>query len=140
MLEVDTIAVGYELPAVSKGPVSRQRLVEWCAAENDYFALHYDERVAAQMNLPGTPIQGTYRFALMGQMVEAWMGPRGRLRRITTSYRGLALEGERVTARGRVTSVEKTSDGTLIHMEVWVETDGALKVAQGEAVVHVGAH
>lgn len=140
MLDVEMIAVGHELPALSKGPVTRQRLVEWCAAENDYFALHYDERVAVQMKLPGTPIQGTYRFALMGQMVQAWMGTRGSLRRITTSYRGLALEGERVTARGRVTGMEKTSDGTLIHMDVWVETDSAMKVAQGEAVVHVGAH
>lgn len=138
MLQVETIAVGQELPALRKGPVSRQRLVEWCAAENDYFPLHYDERVAARMNLPGSPIQGTYRYALMGQMVQAWMGPHATLRRITASYRGLALEGECVTARGRVAGVEKTPGGAQLRLDVWVETDAGVKVAEGEALVQAG--
>jgi hypothetical protein len=44
--------------------------VEWCAAENDYYFLHYDERVAERMKLPGTPIQGTYKFALLIALTE----------------------------------------------------------------------
>ena len=49
------LKVGDELPALRKGPITRQHLVEWCAAENDYYFLHYDERVAEKMKLPGSP-------------------------------------------------------------------------------------
>ena len=40
------LRVGAELPALRKGPITRQHLVEWCAAENDYYPLHYDDRFA----------------------------------------------------------------------------------------------
>src|ERR1700737_1791899 len=103
----DPLQVGAELPPLSKGPITRQMLVEWCAAENDYYPLHYDERLAQQMKLPGTPIQGTYRYALMGQMIGRWLqslGDAGSLVRIGASYRGLDLEGDVITARGRIAS------------------------------------
>ena len=40
---IGQLKVGDELPPVRKGPITRQHLVEWCAAENDYYTLHYDE-------------------------------------------------------------------------------------------------
>jgi len=135
MLQPDNVAIGQELPPLRKGPVSRQRLVEWCAAENDYFSLHYDERVAERMKLPGTPIQGTYRYALMGQLVQGWIGPGATLRRISANYRGLAMEGEVLTARARVVAVDRGQDGTAIRLAVWVENDAGSKVAEGEALV-----
>jgi acyl dehydratase len=129
--------VGDELPPLTKGPVTRQHLVEWCAAENDYFALHYDERVAERMKIDGTPIQGTYRYALMGQVVSRWMGASGRLRRISAGYRALAMEGETLTARARVTAVEPLSHADLVHLDVWVEAGEGRKVAEGTAEVEL---
>lgn len=137
MLQLEDVVVGLELPPLRKGPVTRQRLVEWCAAENDYFSLHYDERVAERMKMPGTPIQGTYRYALMGQLVQGWMGPRATLRRISATYRGLALEGEVLIGRGRVLAIEKTLDATEVRLAVWVENDAGIKVAEGEALLQV---
>src|ERR1700719_2753433 len=101
----EALHVGTDIPPLSKGPVTRQMLVEWCAAENDYYPIHFDERLAQQMNLPGTPIQGTYRYALMGQMISRWLlslQGAGSLVRISASYRGLDLEGDVITARGRI--------------------------------------
>ena len=87
----EDVQEGQALPELVKGPVTRQHLVEWCAAENDYFYLHYDERVAATMQLPGTPIQGTYQYALLGQLVDRWMGGTGApLNGIECAYRGMS--------------------------------------------------
>ena len=131
----EEIKVGDELPELRKGPVTRQMLVEWCAAENDYYNLHYDERVAQQMKLPGTPIQGTFKYAMMGQMVERWLTGSGSLRRITASYRGLNLEGETVTARGKVLSCQPADGGGLIELDVWVENDKGERSTLGQASV-----
>jgi acyl dehydratase len=127
---------GDELPPLVKGPVTRQMLVEWCAAENDYYALHYDERVAQAMKLPGTPIQGTFRYAMMGQMVEHWLDGNGTLRRITAAYRGLNLEGDTITARGKVTACNGVEDGSCtVDIEVWVENDKGERSTIGQATV-----
>lgn len=129
----DDLREGEELPALRKGPVTRQMLVEWCAAENDYYPLHYDDRVAASMKLPGTPIQGTFRYALMAQLVQRWLGADGTLNRISASYRGLNLEGEIITARGRVVKIEP--DTMRVTLEVWVENETGERSTAGEAVV-----
>jgi acyl dehydratase len=129
----DDIREGEEPVPLRTGPVTRQMLVEWCAAENDYYPLHYDERLAASMALPGTPIQGTFKYALMGQQVQRWLGAHGTLNRISAHYRGIDLEGEIVTARSRVLKVEPaTLRATL---EVWVQNDAGARSTSGEAVV-----
>jgi acyl dehydratase len=129
------LGVGMEITALSKGPVSRQRLVEWCAAENDYYELHYDERIAARMGLPGTPIQGTFRYALMSIALERWLGGAGRLVRISASYRGLDLEGDVITARGRIVRLEPTTVGGAATLEVWIENSRGERSTSGEARV-----
>lgn len=126
---------GDSLPPLSKGPVTRQMLVEWCAAENDYYTLHYDERVAEQMKLPGTPIQGTFKYALMGQMIENWLKGQGVLRKISASYRGLSLEGDTLTSTGHISEVHDEPDGQVFTIEVWVEGAQGDRSTSGQAVV-----
>lgn len=128
---LEQLRIGEEIPPLSKGPITRQLLVEWCAAENDYLPLHYDERVAKQMNLPGTPIQGTYKYALMGQAVQRWLGNRGVLNRLSARYRALDLEGQCITARGRITEIE----ASRVTLEVWVEAENGVRSTEGIAVV-----
>ena len=69
----------------------------------------------------------------MGQLVQRWLGAQGTLNRISASYRGLNLEGEIVTARARVASID--SDAARVTLEVWVENELGLASTSGEAVV-----
>lgn len=136
MPEFDAIQAGDELPPLAKGPVTRQHLVEWCAAENDYYHLHYDERVAERMQLPGTPIQGTYKMALMGQMVARWLGGSGgRLATFDVSYRGLSLEGDTLTCKGRVVRCAREGNEGLVELELWCENSDGTRSTTGRAKV-----
>ena len=135
LVDIKNIKPGDELPRLVKGPVTRQMLVEWCAAENDYYNLHYDERVADVMKLPGTPIQGTFKFALMGQLVRHWLGPRGRLVKIAARYRGLDLEGSTITACGMVTGCTDNHRGRHIDLSLWIENERGERSTTGEATV-----
>jgi len=133
------LTIGTEIPPLSKGPVSRQRLVEWCAAENDYYELHYDERVAERMGLPGTPIQGTYRYALMGLTLERWLGRAGRLLRISANYRGLDLEGDIITAKGKIVRLDPKTPGGVAILEIWIENSRGERSTSGEATVELSS-
>ena len=134
-MKFESIKAGDELPALVKGPVTRQHLVEWCAAENDYYFLHYDERVAERMKLPGTPIQGTYKFALLGQLVARWIGDSATLRSIDCSYRGLSLEGDTLTCGGLVTRAAKEGKEGLVDLELWCENRDGTRSTLGNATV-----
>lgn len=85
------------------------------------------------MTLPGSPIQGTLKFALMGQLMERWIGHGGTLKRISASYRGLNLEGEVIIARAQVKAVE----GSTFTFVVWVENEAGARSTSGEAVVEL---
>lgn len=138
MTEVsDDIKPGFLLPALERGPVMRQTLVEWCAAENDYYPLHYDERIAQKMDLPGTPVQGTWQFALMSRMIERWMGGRGRLHEISVTYKAAALEGETLTSRGSVQSVIRQGAEDLVSVDVWIENNAGVRTAIGQATLSI---
>jgi acyl dehydratase len=130
---LEDLQVGDELPPLTKGPVTRQLLVEWCAAENDYYPLHYDERVAAQMKLPGTPIQGTYKYALMGQVIQRWLAATGTLNRISARYTGMNLESEVLTARARITQIDSVT--RQVTLAVWVEDAQDVRATEGIATV-----
>ena len=122
---------GDELPPLQKGPITRQHLVEWCAAENDYYPLHYDQRLSERMQLPGTPIQGTMKVALMGQMLQRWLGTAGTLQRLSARYSGIDVEGETLTARARIEAIE----GGTVTLAVWVENSHGERTTTGQAVV-----
>lgn len=131
----DDIFAGEVLPKLVKGPITRQHLVEWCAAENDYYHLHYDERVAASMKLPGTPIQGTYQYALLGQLVNRWLAGTGSLNRIECAYRGLILEGETLSCGGQVRSCVRDGHIGRAEIELWVENTSGERATTGTALV-----
>jgi acyl dehydratase len=134
MPAVDSIRADDELPALVKGPLTRQHLVEWCAAENDYYPLHYDERVAQTMGLAAPPVQGTLKYALMARSVERWLGDSGMVISIEAQYRGVDFEGDTLTVCGRVTAV---NDDATIVLEVWIDNQRGECTTRGQAIVQL---
>lgn len=122
-----------ELPPLVKGPLTRQHLVEWCAAENDYYPLHYDERLAQAMGLVAPPVQGTLKYALLARLVERWLGDSGAVISIEAQYRGVDYEDDTLTARGRIAAV----DGDSVAIEVWIDNQRGECTTRGKAIVRV---
>lgn len=122
------------------GPVSRQLLVEWCAAENDYNPLYFDDRAAGAVGLSATPIQGTLRLALLGQLVTRWIDERGggRLESISVRYRQQAFEGDTLQAVGTLQSVSYgMGGGRRVVLALRVKDGRGVVTTDGEAVVHL---
>ncbi|MBD0417363.1 hotdog family protein [Oryzicola mucosus] len=115
------------------GPILRHHLVEWCAAENDYYNIHYDDRAALEMGLASTPVQGTYKFALFGEMVRAWLKGRGRLLRISASYRKPDFEGASLRLGGEITGREDR----VLTISLFLENGSGERTTTGQAVVRL---
>jgi hypothetical protein len=114
---LNDVEIGQELPLLSKDQ-SRDKCW-WNGVRRKMITIRYtDERVAAAMKLPGTPIQGTYKYALMGQTILRWLGSTGSLNRISARHKNMNLEGEVVTARARITDIEPGETAGRVTLEV----------------------
>ncbi len=54
--------------------VTRADLVRYCGASGDFNVIHWSERQATQVGLPGVIAHGMFTMALVGRAVTAWAG------------------------------------------------------------------
>jgi hypothetical protein len=72
----DSVAKGTELPPRSYN-ITRLDLVKYAGASGDFNPIHWNERVAKSVGLPGVIAHGMYTMAQAGKFVTEWAGDPG---------------------------------------------------------------
>ena len=67
------VAVGTELPEQTY-PVTRADLVRYAGASGDFNPIHWNDRVATEVGLPGVIAHGMLTMALAAQYLADWAG------------------------------------------------------------------
>src|SRR4051812_31298422 len=88
-------------------PVTRAALVRYAGASGDRNPIHWSDRVATSVGLPGVIAHGMFTMALAGRAVTAWTGDPGALVGHQVRFgRPVVVpdddEGAEVTVRGPV--------------------------------------
>ncbi len=101
---------GTELPP-QEYAVTRADLVRYAGASGDRNPIHWSDRVATSVGLPGVIAHGMYTMALAGRAVETWAGGRGRVRELGCKFTKPVVvpdddAGVIVRVAGTVTRVE----------------------------------
>jgi acyl dehydratase len=107
-----SLDVGDELQP-SEFTVTRADLVRYAGASGDFNPIHWSDRVATSVGLPGVIAHGMYTFALAGRAVAGWAGASSDVVSLTARFTKPVVvpdddEGADVTVAGRVASVELT--------------------------------
>ena len=125
---------GDELPPWTMARVDAARMKTMAAILRDPYPLHWDREANVRIGLGDRVVnQGPLNLSYIVNMLQAWAGP-GSVRRLTVSFGPPVLDGDRVTARGRVTETEPGDGEDLVTCDVWLEREGA-PVVNGTAVV-----
>lgn len=133
---IESVKVGDELPAVTKGPYTATTAIAYLLgwgglyvrAHGDAFDLfdrhpalgipnewgvpeppervHWDPDLARRVGVPGAYDYGPERVSWMGHVVTDWMGDDGFLQYLDVQVRRHNVIGELVTCRGEVTGVD----------------------------------
>ncbi|MGY1621740.1 MaoC family dehydratase [Geodermatophilus sp. SYSU D00965] len=103
------VAVGTELPEQTYR-VTRADLVRYAGASGDFNPIHWNERVATEVGLPGVIAHGMLTMALAGRAVTAWAGDPGALVEYHVRFgRPVVVpddaDGATVTVRGKVAAL-----------------------------------
>jgi acyl dehydratase len=103
------VAVGTELPEQTY-PVTRADLVRYAGASGDFNPIHWNERVATEVGLPGVIAHGMFTMAMASRVVTDWAGDPGALVEYHVRFGRPVLVpddgvGGEVTVRGRVAAL-----------------------------------
>lgn len=118
--------------------VTRAHLVRYAGASGDFNPIHWSDRVATSVGLPGVIAHGMYTLALAARAVEDWAGGPGRVVEFGAKFTKPVVvpdddQGVVVTVAGRVTGEE---DG-LRNIALEVTCGGEKVLGAPKAVVRV---
>jgi acyl dehydratase len=116
--------------------VTRADLVRYAGASGDFNPIHYSDRVARSVGLPGVVAHGMYTLALASRALTGWVGGPESVASFGARFTKPVVvpdtdEGTVVDVTGAVTSV----DGTLATIELTVTSDGTKVLGMCRAVV-----
>ena len=132
-LYIDDVAIGTEMPAVTRN-ASRAQLFLFSAATNNPHRIHYDREYAAEEGHPDVLVHGPLQGAWLHQYVADWAGPLGRVAGLRWQNRGRAYPERDHVFRGRVTSV---GEGGLVELEITEEDDTGQVLVPATATVRL---
>ena len=96
--------------ALQEFTVTRADLVRYAGASGDLNPIHWSDRVATSVGLPGVIAHGMYTMALAARAVDEWAGGPGRVLELGCKFtRSIAVPdddaGALVSVKGTVTEV-----------------------------------
>ena len=118
--------------------VTRADLVRYAGASGDFNPIHWSDRVATSVGLPGVIAHGMFTMALAARALDTWAGAPGRVRELGCKFTKPVVvpdDDTGVTVRVSATVTQVTEDAAHLALEV---TCGDVKVlGQPRAVLGV---
>ncbi|MEX2230503.1 MAG: MaoC/PaaZ C-terminal domain-containing protein [Dehalococcoidia bacterium] len=125
---------GEAVPSLTE-EMSSQRLVIWAAASGDFYQIHFDDNYAKGNNLPDILVHGPLKCALLGRLLDEWVGERGRIVRWSASNRAMDSARQDLTIWGRVTRKYEHDGEGYVDLDVGVAQPNGAQTTPGTATV-----
>lgn len=137
-LDHGDVAVGTELPELVVR-VTRADLVRYAGASGDFNPIHWSDRVATSVGLPGVIAHGMLTMALAARAVTAWSGDPAALVEYHVRFgRPVVVpdddRGAEVTVRGKVGAL---LEDRRARVDLTVTTDGEKVLSLARATVQL---
>jgi acyl dehydratase len=133
------LVAGAELPARTF-VVTRADLVRYAGASLDFNPIHWSDRVATNVGLPGVIAHGMYTMALVGRALVSWAGNPAAVRELSVRFTRPVVvpdddNGVEVTISAVVRAVADTGD---VQVDVTAVSGGEKVLGQAKAVLRRG--
>ncbi|GAB3211518.1 MaoC family dehydratase [Marinactinospora thermotolerans] len=134
----DDVEVGTELPEQTY-PVRRLDLIRYAGASGDFNVIHWNERVAKSVGLPGVIAHGMLTMAEAGRLVTDWVGDPGAIVEYGVRFSAPVVvpdddQGAEIVVSGKVT--EKRGDNQVV-IAITARSGGVKVLARSTAVVRL---
>jgi acyl dehydratase len=118
--------------------VTRLDLVRYAGASGDFNSIHWSDRIARSVDLPGVIAHGMYTMALAGQAVTEWVGDPAALVEFGVRFvRPVLVPDDDRGAEVVVDGVVKKVDADIATVELTVISAGEKVLGQARALVRI---
>lgn len=119
--------------------VTRADLVRYAGASGDFNPIHWSDRVATSVGLPGVIAHGMLTMALAGRAITAWVGRPDAIIDFSVRFaRPVVVPDGEEGARVEVRAVAKpTGEDGLTRLDLTVTCDGEKVLSQARARVRL---
>jgi acyl dehydratase len=132
-----TVEKGLELPGLTV-TLKRSDLVRYAGASGDFNPIHYSDRMATALGLPGVVAHGMLTMAEAGRVVTDWLGDPSRLVEYGVRFvRPVPVPDDDAGAELRISAVVASvndAEGTA-EIDISTEIDGQKVLGRARAVV-----
>jgi acyl dehydratase len=127
---------GTELPA-QRYVVTRADLVRYAGAALDHNPIHWSDRVAAKVGLPGVIAHGMYTMALAARALTTWAGDPAAVRDFSVRFTRPVVVPDDDTGAEVVVSgvVRRITDEGDLQVEITALSAGERVLGQARAVI-----
>ena len=134
-LDKNTVAVGTELPPLTKPAITRETLKVYGPAAGDPNPMHVDEEFAKNAGYPGVFAHGMLSMGYLGEFLHKAAGGVANVRKFRARFAKLTWPGDVVSCKGTVTSVRDEGGTKLVDCDIWTETQSGERKIVGTATL-----
>ncbi len=128
-------AVGDEIPA-REFPITRADLVRYAGASGDFNPIHWNERVATEVGLPGVIAHGMVTMATAARLLTDWAGDPAAVVEYGVRFTRPVVVPDPGRATLRVSgTVKSVRDDGLLDVTLTATVDGETVLARARAAV-----
>jgi acyl dehydratase len=126
-------------PAPKTFRITRADLVRYAGASGDFNPIHWSDRFATKVGLPGVIAHGMFTMALVGRAVTEWAGAPDAVVDYGVRFtRPVVVPDDDAGAELEVRAVVKgVSDDGLTRLDITATCDGEKVLAQARATVRM---
>ncbi|WP_380167057.1 MaoC/PaaZ C-terminal domain-containing protein [Jannaschia sp. R86511] len=132
----DGVGVGDALPEATI-ELDRAALVRYTAASRDFNAIHYSDRVAAEVGLPGVIVHGMLTMGAAARLLTAWTGDPTAVVGYSTRFTRPVVVPDPGSVAVHVTGVVRSTDPDTrrVVVDLTVTCDGATVLTKTRATL-----
>jgi len=128
---------GEQLP-VRTFRVTRADLVRYAGAALDFNPIHWSDRVAAEVGLPGVIAHGMYTMALAGRAVTDWAGDPAAVVEYGVRFaKPVVVPDDEAGADVAVAGIVRRVEDGLAELDLTVTSGGEKVLSKARAVVRI---
>ena len=125
-LDKNTVAVGTELPTLTKPAITRETLKVYGPAAGDPNPMHVDDEFAKNAGYPGVFAHGMLSMGYLGEFLHKAAGGVGNVRKFRARFAKLTWPGDVVSCKGTFMSLAILAEAPSYSVDVvTVSTEGA---------------
>ncbi|HXV92329.1 MAG TPA: MaoC/PaaZ C-terminal domain-containing protein [Pseudonocardia sp.] len=141
MSDLSAVTEGDELPPLAVR-VTRADLVRYAGASGDFNPIHWSDRIATSVGLPGVIAHGMLTMALGARLLTAWVRDPAAVRRYSVRFTRPVVvpdddEGALVEFGGKVTGVASDGGSRVATVAVTAKFDGRTVLGRASADVRL---